>query len=414
MRSRSSCSRSRPNRTSRPDCSTKGSRARSCTSAATARAAAGRASSWPTRRSRAGPRSRWPSRASSASTQTSTKSTCGSTRRGATCPAPTRRSTTSRRRTEPLRVQIPADSVFGSGNLDRGLPEMYIADLQKVIAADRANGGTARGPVMYLHQKFSFPVACLVFALIGLGPGAAHAEGRQARGPDARADRDLRLLRPARAGRDPHQGRPLLARLGPLVPEHRPGRARARASVAARACERRGARDPGGLRSLLAVARAPEERRSPERAACRRGHSHSAAAAASAPAAARSVRRVPVPARGRALLPGVPGALLHRHGHRPLRQSRERPGDRQHPRAVPVLLDAAVHVVRHSDGHARRRAGDDWRTDALERAHGDAGVRRQPVSRGAAAPGAGDRVERPAVPAAGTRPRAKPSARPTC
>jgi LPS export ABC transporter permease LptG/LPS export ABC transporter permease LptF len=73
--------------------------------------------------------------------------------------------------TEPLRIQIPADSVFGTGNLDRGLPEMYIADLQKVIAADRANGGTARGPVMYLHQKFSFPVACLVFALIGLALG---------------------------------------------------------------------------------------------------------------------------------------------------------------------------------------------------------------------------------------------------
>jgi LPS export ABC transporter permease LptG/LPS export ABC transporter permease LptF len=72
---------------------------------------------------------------------------------------------------EPLRIQIPADSVFGTGNLDRGLPEMYIADLQKLIDADRRSGGTARQAVMYLHQKFSFPVACLVFAMIGLAMG---------------------------------------------------------------------------------------------------------------------------------------------------------------------------------------------------------------------------------------------------
>ena len=125
---------------------------------------------------------------------------------------------------EPLRIQIPADSVFGSGNLDRGLPEMYIADLKKVIAADRAAGGTARGPVMYLHQKFSFPVACVVFAMIGLALGLhTRKEGKLAR-PGARPDRDLRLLRAARARRDPHQGRLLRPHLGPLVPEHRPRR----------------------------------------------------------------------------------------------------------------------------------------------------------------------------------------------
>ncbi len=72
---------------------------------------------------------------------------------------------------EPLRIQIPADSVFGTGNVDRGLPEMYIADLRKMIDADVKNGGTARGAIMYLHQKFSFPTACLVFAMIGLALG---------------------------------------------------------------------------------------------------------------------------------------------------------------------------------------------------------------------------------------------------
>jgi LPS export ABC transporter permease LptG/LPS export ABC transporter permease LptF len=72
---------------------------------------------------------------------------------------------------EPLRIQIPADSVFGNGNVDKGLPEMYISDLRKMIADDVRNGGTARQAVMYLHQKFSFPTACLVFAMIGLALG---------------------------------------------------------------------------------------------------------------------------------------------------------------------------------------------------------------------------------------------------
>jgi lipopolysaccharide export system permease protein len=70
-----------------------------------------------------------------------------------------------------VRYSIPAESVFGSGVIDRGLPEMTIADLQRFIAEDRSHGGTARGAVLYLQQKFSFPVACLVFALLGVALG---------------------------------------------------------------------------------------------------------------------------------------------------------------------------------------------------------------------------------------------------
>ena len=121
VRSRSTCSRSRPTRTSRPDCSTKGSRARSCTSAATARAAAGRASSWPTRRSRAGPRHArrvGPAQPRPRQARSRHVALPGA---GATCPAPTRRSTTSRRppsrcasRFRPTRSSAPAISTGAS------------------------------------------------------------------------------------------------------------------------------------------------------------------------------------------------------------------------------------------------------------------------------------------------------------
>jgi LPS export ABC transporter permease LptG len=73
---------------------------------------------------------------------------------------------------EPVLITVSAESVFGDGAIvDRGLNEMSIAQLQARIAADRATGGTARNEVMTLHQKFSFPVACIVFAICGVAAG---------------------------------------------------------------------------------------------------------------------------------------------------------------------------------------------------------------------------------------------------
>ncbi len=48
---------------------------------------------------------------------------------------------------------------------------MRISDLNEEIARKRAAGDTPHNEIMYLHQKFSFPVACLVFALLGLALG---------------------------------------------------------------------------------------------------------------------------------------------------------------------------------------------------------------------------------------------------
>jgi lipopolysaccharide export system permease protein len=72
---------------------------------------------------------------------------------------------------DPISIAISPESVFGSGRIDRGLPEMRISDLTKEIARKRAAGDTPHNEIMYLHQKFSFPVACLVFAILGLALG---------------------------------------------------------------------------------------------------------------------------------------------------------------------------------------------------------------------------------------------------
>ena len=81
----------------------------------------------------------------------------------------------------PLRLSIPAESVFGSGeaiNLTRGLAELRIPDLlrelrekPKRVSQERPFGEPAHGEVIYLMQMFAFPVACLVFAPIGLALG---------------------------------------------------------------------------------------------------------------------------------------------------------------------------------------------------------------------------------------------------
>ncbi len=64
----------------------------------------------------------------------------------------------------------PAD-VFPRFNLAPGLNEKTIAQLQEDAAGKRAKGMSAHPEVVAIQQKFSFPVACLVFAVIGLALG---------------------------------------------------------------------------------------------------------------------------------------------------------------------------------------------------------------------------------------------------
>jgi LPS export ABC transporter permease LptG/LPS export ABC transporter permease LptF len=77
----------------------------------------------------------------------------------------------TRARRDDLRIRVDPQVVFGTAELTRGLPEMRIPDLQAAIAARRAAGDSPHMEIIYLHQRFSFPVACFVFALLALPVG---------------------------------------------------------------------------------------------------------------------------------------------------------------------------------------------------------------------------------------------------
>jgi LPS export ABC transporter permease LptG/LPS export ABC transporter permease LptF len=78
-------------------------------------------------------------------------------------------------------IAITAEEVFGSGSTLRGIREMTPAQLRAQIAEHRKNGISPHSEVMHLHQMASFPVACLVFAVVGLALGLnTRKEGRLA------------------------------------------------------------------------------------------------------------------------------------------------------------------------------------------------------------------------------------------
>jgi len=81
-----------------------------------------------------------------------------------------------------LIVSLDPKTVFPNTNfLQRGLAEMTVGQLREQAAAKRAAGISPHPEVLYLQQKFSFPVACFVFGVIGLALGLTVArEGKLA------------------------------------------------------------------------------------------------------------------------------------------------------------------------------------------------------------------------------------------
>ena len=78
-------------------------------------------------------------------------------------------------------LSLNPDDVFPKINLQPGLNEKTIAQLRQDADVKRAKGMSAHPEVIAIQQKFSFPVACLVFALIGLALGLSVArEGKLA------------------------------------------------------------------------------------------------------------------------------------------------------------------------------------------------------------------------------------------
>lgn len=75
-------------------------------------------------------------------------------------------------RFERMVVNLDPESVFPRTGPARGYREMSITDLREEVAFLQGLGQLHHQPVMEIHKKFSIPVACFVFALLGLALGA--------------------------------------------------------------------------------------------------------------------------------------------------------------------------------------------------------------------------------------------------
>ena len=75
------------------------------------------------------------------------------------------------RRFKETRIALDPDSVFPRGGPQRGYPELTIPELQAEAERLQRQGESPHRPIIEIHRKFSIPVACLVFGLIGLALG---------------------------------------------------------------------------------------------------------------------------------------------------------------------------------------------------------------------------------------------------
>ena len=80
-------------------------------------------------------------------------------------------------RFETLVLRQDPDSVFPQSGPMKGEPEMTIAELRAEAERLRSISHSTHNVVWAVQQKFSIPVACLVFALIGLGLGLTTGRG---------------------------------------------------------------------------------------------------------------------------------------------------------------------------------------------------------------------------------------------
>jgi LPS export ABC transporter permease LptG len=73
-------------------------------------------------------------------------------------------------------VKLDANDVFPKTEVMHGAPEMTIAELRAEIAKKQSQNVSPHNEVMYLHQKFAFPAACLVFGLLALSLGVSNSK----------------------------------------------------------------------------------------------------------------------------------------------------------------------------------------------------------------------------------------------
>jgi LPS export ABC transporter permease LptG/LPS export ABC transporter permease LptF len=78
-------------------------------------------------------------------------------------------------------IALDPSTVFGNTGATHGVNEMTIPELQHEIEVTEAQGLSPHNLVMAIHQKFSIPVACLVFGLLALSLGVSNRkDGKQA------------------------------------------------------------------------------------------------------------------------------------------------------------------------------------------------------------------------------------------
>jgi LPS export ABC transporter permease LptG/LPS export ABC transporter permease LptF len=72
-----------------------------------------------------------------------------------------------------VRITVPAESIFGDTGIEvtKGTAEMSIPELRVEEARKRQAGISPHPEIMQRHQMFSFPVACLIFAVMSVALG---------------------------------------------------------------------------------------------------------------------------------------------------------------------------------------------------------------------------------------------------
>ena len=71
-------------------------------------------------------------------------------------------------------VSLDPESVFPRTGPARGDRELSVPELRERVRELEAAGVSPHNPIMEIHKKFSIPVACFVFALLGLALGASN------------------------------------------------------------------------------------------------------------------------------------------------------------------------------------------------------------------------------------------------
>ena len=78
-------------------------------------------------------------------------------------------------------IVLDPATVFPKSNALHGPTEMTIPELEAEIELAKKDGRSPHNLIMAIQQKFSIPVACLVFGLLALGLGVSNRkDGKQA------------------------------------------------------------------------------------------------------------------------------------------------------------------------------------------------------------------------------------------